>query len=60
MTRRAIAFVYADGFSGGVVDGWELELDLVLDIAAMAGSGVGFHFRHGEILMRWIDERGTM
>jgi hypothetical protein len=38
------------------MDGWELEFDLVLNIAAMAGSWVGFDFRHEETIMRWMSK----
>jgi hypothetical protein len=34
--------------------GWELELDLVLDRTAVAGSGVGFEFGCGHVVMRGV------
>jgi len=44
----AVALVDADGPCGGFVDWGKLEFYLVLDVAAVAGSGIGFEFGHIE------------
>jgi hypothetical protein len=52
---RAVAFVDADRVAGGVEIWREFELDLVLHGATVAGSGVGFEFGRGHVLMRGSD-----
>jgi hypothetical protein len=50
----AVAFVDADRFGGGGEDGRELELDLVLHGAAVAGPGVCFKVGHiGSCSVPW-------
>jgi hypothetical protein len=48
LTGRTVAFVDAGGLCRAVVDRGKLELDLVLYVATMAGSGVGFDIGHVE------------
>jgi hypothetical protein len=46
----AVTLVNANGLDIEVVDWWEGELDLVLDVAAMAGSSERLGRGHGGVL----------